>query len=98
MPDNTNHIPKIMGILNVTPDSFFPDSRLENISTNDCNFDKADILDIGFESSRPGAMQLDAKDEIKFVIKDRADFYWAESKVSKYKLDKRLIRPTLKLV
>ena len=46
MPDNTNHIPKIMGILNVTPDSFFPDSRLENISTNDYKFENADILDI----------------------------------------------------
>ena len=65
MPDNTNHIPKIMGILNVTPDSFFPDSRLENISTNDYKFENADILDIGFESSRPGAMPLSEKDEIR---------------------------------
>ncbi|SVD39155.1 uncharacterized protein METZ01_LOCUS392009, partial [marine metagenome] len=58
-----------MGILNVTPDSFFPDSRLENISTNDCKFDKADILDIGFESSRPGAMPLSEKNEIRRLDK-----------------------------
>ena len=29
-----NSIPKIMGILNGTPDSFFPHSRIENIVIN----------------------------------------------------------------
>lgn len=31
---------------------------------------------------------IDSKDEIKFVIKDRIDFDWAEKKVKKYNLDK----------
>ena len=30
---------------------------------------------------------IDSKDEIKFVIKDRIDFDWAEKKVKKYNLD-----------
>ena len=31
---------------------------------------------------------IDSKDEIKFVIKDKNDFKWAESKVKKFGLDK----------
>ena len=31
---------------------------------------------------------IQSTDEIKFVIKDKADFVWAEQKVIKYKLDK----------
>ena len=31
---------------------------------------------------------IQSTDEIKFVIKDKADFVWAEQKVMKYKLDK----------
>ena len=31
---------------------------------------------------------IQSTDEIKFVIKDKADFVWAEKKVMKYKLDK----------
>jgi len=65
MPDNTNNIPKIMGILNVTPDSFFQDSRLDNLLPENFNFNNADILDVGFESSRPGAMPVTEQDEIK---------------------------------
>ena len=63
MSDSFNCIPKIMGILNVTPDSFFPDSRIENISTNNHKYKYADIVDIGFESSHPGAVPLSEKDE-----------------------------------
>ena len=65
MLNKSNHIPKIMGILNGTPDSFFQDSRVENILHNEYNFKKADILDVGFESSRPGALPLDEKYEIR---------------------------------
>ena len=56
---------KIMGILNSTPDSFFMESSLidENI-TNLHKYIHADIIDIGFESSRPGANPLPEKDEM----------------------------------
>lgn len=66
-------IPQIMGILNVTPDSF---------SDGGCYFqrDKAieqahamledgvDIIDIGGESTRPGAAMVTTKEEIERVI------------------------------
>jgi len=56
---------KIMGILNSTPDSFFIDSRL--IDNNFIDLQKykhADIIDVGFESSRPGANPLSEIDEL----------------------------------
>ena len=47
---------KIMGILNATPDSFFAESRLVDDSLIDFKkYKHADIVDVGFESSRPGA-------------------------------------------
>ncbi len=65
--------PLIMGILNATPDSFYPDSRagdreraLERaLAMVD---DGADILDIGGESSRPGAVYVDETVELERVI------------------------------
>ena len=57
--------PKIMGIINVTPDSFFIKSRLtENHSIDNKIFKHADIVDIGFESSRPGAKPVSEIDEL----------------------------------
>ncbi len=57
-----------MGILNVSPDSFYPGSRVkaeENlISTAEKMLsDGADFLDVGAISSRPGATLHDAKEE-----------------------------------
>jgi len=60
-----NNTIKIMGILNSTPDSFFLESRF--IDTNFIDRDKykhADIVDVGFESSRPGAKPVSERDEI----------------------------------
>ena len=59
---------KIMGILNITPDSFY--DGIPNISQKeiDVKFKKivdADIIDIGCESSRPGASQISAEEEIE---------------------------------
>ena len=62
-----------MGVVNVTPDSFYPGSR---------RFDPdqalafalgmveagADIVDIGGESTRPGASPVDAEEEIRRVV------------------------------
>jgi len=61
-----------MGILNITPDSFFENSR---IHTNDqidrylssCIENDVSIVDIGGNSSRPDAIPVDAKTEIERI-------------------------------
>lgn len=63
------HRPKIMGIVNVTPDSFSDGGRYCDASAalRHCEqlvADGADILDIGAESSRPGAQPLTAQEEL----------------------------------
>jgi dihydropteroate synthase len=62
-----------MGILNVTPDSFFEESRIQ--SQNDLLAragkmieEGATILDIGGQSSRPGAEMIGKEEELKRVI------------------------------
>jgi dihydropteroate synthase len=65
--------PLIMGILNVTPDSF---SDGNSFLDPQCAIDRAvelseagaDIIDIGGESTRPGAPQVNERDEIARVI------------------------------
>ncbi|MCU0400062.1 MAG: dihydropteroate synthase [Algoriphagus sp.] len=62
--------PKIMGILNLTPDSFFEGSRvsLEGkmvLSTAEKMISEgADFLDLGGYSTRPGAMDISTEEEI----------------------------------
>lgn len=63
--------PKIMGIINLTQDSFYPPSRhnlagLENQLTN--MIDYADIIDLGAESTRPGASEVSAEQQIVQLI------------------------------
>ena len=65
--------PSIMGVLNVTPDSFFEDSRTNDISETIKIAEKmiqngADWLDIGGESTRPGANPVSEEEEISRVI------------------------------
>lgn len=53
--------PKVMGILNVTPDSFYAGSRVGSEAASRASemlADGADILDIGGYSSRPGAEDI----------------------------------------
>jgi dihydropteroate synthase len=65
--------PAIMGILNLTPDSFFAASR---VSSMDALLSRAEamvsagvrILDIGGESTRPGAQQLSVEEELERVL------------------------------
>ena len=65
--------PKIMGILNVTPDSFF-DGGLYNtekkVDTQVMKMieDGMDILDVGGYSSRPGASEISIDEEMDRVI------------------------------
>ena len=65
--------PMIMGILNVTPDSFsdggdFIEQGKAVAHGLDMVEDGADILDIGGESTRPGAARIDAEEQIRRVI------------------------------
>ena len=60
--------PKVMGILNLTPDSFYKNSRMltaEQISQKVIQMlaEGADFLDVGAYSSRPGAVDLPIEEE-----------------------------------
>lgn len=62
--------PKVMGILNITPDSFFADSRKqteEEIETQVLRMmeEGADIIDIGAYSSRPNAADVTPEEEMQ---------------------------------
>ena len=62
-----------MGIVNVTPDSFSDGGRFANhlLAQAHCEQllqDGADILDIGGESTRPGAVPLPLEDELARII------------------------------
>ena len=64
--------PIIMGVLNITKDSFYDGGRyfdLKNALTRAENMIKegADIIDVGGESTRPGASMIDAQEEIKRI-------------------------------
>jgi dihydropteroate synthase len=66
-------IPKVMGILNVTPDSFYKGSRYMSDSevlkaAVRMVEEGADILDVGGYSSRPGAQDISEDDEGRRVI------------------------------
>lgn len=72
LKDN-NRRPLIMGILNVTPDSFSDGGKYDNYLTAITHAIKmedegADIIDIGGESTRPGAKPIDIEEELKRVI------------------------------
>lgn len=65
--------PVVMGVLNVTPDSFYEESRVKGKKKLLKQAEKmlrqgATILDIGGMSSRPGAKMVDEKEEMKRVI------------------------------
>ncbi|MBT8086117.1 MAG: dihydropteroate synthase [Woeseia sp.] len=65
--------PKIMGILNVTPDSFSDGGDFVARETAVQHAlamvaDGADIIDVGGESTRPGANEVSVRDEIARVV------------------------------
>ncbi|MBA6314430.1 dihydropteroate synthase [Cellulophaga baltica] len=65
--------PKIMGVLNCTPDSFYDGGKYKN-ETEIINqvqkmlVDGATFIDIGAYSSRPGALQVNEEEELKRII------------------------------
>ena len=65
--------PWVMGILNITPDSFYAASRMEQPRSLLDQAEKmlaegAKILDIGGYSSRPGADHISEKEELERVV------------------------------
>ncbi len=65
--------PLIMGIVNVTPDSFYDGGRFIEPEAAVAQAvrlvaEGADILDIGAESTRPGASPLDEDEELRRVV------------------------------
>ena len=65
--------PKIMGIINCTPDSFYKNSRFDSLSSILSEVEKkinegADIIDLGGYSSRPNAENVSVDEEIKRII------------------------------
>ena len=65
--------PRIMGIVNTTPDSFsdggrWDDARAAIRHALKLREDGADILDVGGESTRPGAAAVPAEEEIRRVL------------------------------
>jgi dihydropteroate synthase len=72
-PIVTNRIPRVMGIVNVTPDSFSSGGKAwgrdEAIAHALRLVDEgADLLDVGGESSRPGALPVPLDEELRRVI------------------------------
>ncbi len=67
-------IPKVMGILNITPDSFYKSSRYnteaEILKAASAMLEEgADILDVGGYSSRPGAKDISPAEESRRILK-----------------------------
>ena len=65
--------PKVMGIVNVTPDSFSDGNQHANLTSalKHCELllkQGAHILDIGGESTRPGAKQISLEEELQRVL------------------------------
>ncbi len=62
-----------MGILNVTPDSFFDGGKFLKVSdalkqAEEMIKNGADIVDVGGESTRPGSLSVSAEEEIKRIL------------------------------
>lgn len=65
--------PLVMGVVNVTPDSFYSGSRFYNTSRaidQALRFidEGADIIDVGGESTRPGSKPITVDEELRRVI------------------------------
>ncbi len=65
--------PVVMGILNITPDSFYGSSRVQHagelvIKARQMIAEGATILDIGGQSSRPGSKPISAAEELQRVL------------------------------
>jgi len=71
-PSEKFEAPQIMGIINLSPDSFYPDSWVPSVPDALKVAERmieagADYLDIGAESSRPGAKPISEEEELAIV-------------------------------
>ncbi len=62
-----------MGVINLSPDSFYPDSRVPSVpaalKTAERMIEEgADYLDVGAESSRPGAKPISEDEELAIIL------------------------------
>jgi len=65
--------PRVMGILNVTPDSFSDGGRYAALDAAIAHAERmvedgADIIDVGGESTRPGSTPIDAEEQCRRVL------------------------------
>lgn len=65
--------PLVMGVINVTPDSFYEASRFSGVDSTLKQAEKmliegADILDIGGQTTKPGSRPVDADEELNRVL------------------------------
>jgi dihydropteroate synthase len=65
--------PLIMGVLNVTPDSFSDGGRFAAVESAVVQAEKlaadgAELIDIGGESTRPGSQRIEAKEQIRRIL------------------------------
>ena len=72
-PKENFEAPKIMGIINLSPDSFYPDSRVPSVHAalkvaESMIEEGADYLDVGAESSRPGAKPISEEEELSIIL------------------------------
>ena len=63
-------VPKVMGILNITPDSFYDGGSYKNekdilLQVEKMGNEGATFIDIGAYSSRPGAEHISEDEELK---------------------------------
>lgn len=73
LPVGEGHRPLVMGILNITPDSFSDGGQFHSLEralshAEQMIADGVDIIDIGGESSRPGAPSLSLEEELRRVM------------------------------
>ncbi|MDQ6479956.1 dihydropteroate synthase [Dyadobacter sp. LHD-138] len=66
-------IPRVMGILNITPDSFYSESRMKSMdavveNARKMQEDGAVLIDIGGYSTRPGAKEVSESEEMDRVV------------------------------
>ena len=62
-----------MGIINLSPDSFYPNSRVSSVHAvlkvaESMIEEGADYLDVGAESSRPGAKPISEEEELAIIL------------------------------
>ncbi|MCF0055735.1 dihydropteroate synthase [Dyadobacter sp. CY356] len=66
-------VPHVMGILNITPDSFYSDSRMASLDevmerAESMQNDGASFIDVGGYSTRPGAKEISVHEEAERVL------------------------------